>query len=106
MVIKALGFDPEDLPSQFNQRALAVNRWGAVKVDYRTMMTSMDGVFAAGDIASIEGRPLEKSGVFAVRMGKPLARNLRLSLAGAPLVCGRCCRSPCARGACTTGRRG
>jgi len=52
MVIKALGFDPEDLPAHFAETALSVNRWGGVKVDYRSMMTTMDGVFAAGDISA------------------------------------------------------
>ena len=50
MVICALGFDPEDLPSLWGTDALKVNRWGAVKVDFTTMMTSLPGVFAAGDI--------------------------------------------------------
>ncbi|MCB9962017.1 MAG: NAD(P)-dependent oxidoreductase [Hyphomonas sp.] len=50
MVIKALGFDPEDLPALFDEPALAVNRWGAVKVDFKTMETSLPGVYAAGDI--------------------------------------------------------
>ena len=71
MVIKALGFDPEDLPSQFNERALTVNRWGAVKVDYRTMMTSMDGVFAAGDI--VRGASLV---VWAIKEGRDAAASI------------------------------
>ena len=44
LVIKALGFDPEDLPALFDEPALSVNRWGAVKVDYSTMETSLPGV--------------------------------------------------------------
>jgi len=71
MVIKALGFDPEDLPTQFNERALTVNRWGAVKVDYRTMMTSMDGVFAAGDI--VRGASLV---VWAIKEGRDAAASI------------------------------
>jgi glutamate synthase (NADPH/NADH) small chain len=71
MVIKALGFDPEDLPSQFNERALSVNRWGAVKVDYRTMMTSMEGVFAAGDI--VRGASLV---VWAIKEGRDAAASI------------------------------
>ncbi len=51
MVIKALGFDPEDLPGLFGAPDLRLTGWGTVKVDFRTQMTSLPGVFAAGDIA-------------------------------------------------------
>lgn len=71
MVIKALGFDPEDLPAHFEQSALSVNRWGAVKVDYRTMMTSLDGVFAAGDI--VRGASLV---VWAIKEGRDAAASI------------------------------
>ncbi len=50
LVIKALGFDPEDLPAMFDEPDLEVTRWGTLQVDYRNLMTSIDGVFAAGDI--------------------------------------------------------
>src|SRR3546814_16806362 len=50
LVIKALGFDAEELPKLFGADDLAVTRWGTLRVDHRTMMTSLDGVFAAGDI--------------------------------------------------------
>ncbi|MCZ6637663.1 MAG: FAD-dependent oxidoreductase, partial [Alphaproteobacteria bacterium] len=50
LVIKALGFDPEDIPSMFDQPGLEVTRWGTLQVDHRNLMTSMDGVYAAGDI--------------------------------------------------------
>ena len=56
MVIKALGFDPEDLPTMFGQDGLEVTRWGTLKIDWRTMMTNLDGVFAAGDVADAEWR--------------------------------------------------
>jgi glutamate synthase (NADPH/NADH) small chain len=71
MVIKALGFDPEDLPRLFAESALSVNRWGGVKVDYRTMMTSMDGVFAAGDI--VRGASLV---VWAIKEGRDAAASI------------------------------
>jgi glutamate synthase (NADPH/NADH) small chain len=71
MVIKALGFDPEDLPTRFSEPKLAVNRWGGVKVDYRTMMTSMDGVFAAGDI--VRGASLV---VWAIKEGRDAAASI------------------------------
>src|SRR5690606_2241705 len=48
LVVKALGFDPEDLPAAFGDPELVVNRWGTLKISFRTMMTSRDGVFAAG----------------------------------------------------------
>ena len=71
MVIKALGFDPEDLPAHFSESALTVNRWGGVKVDYRSMMTTMDGVFAAGDI--VRGASLV---VWAIKEGRDAAASI------------------------------
>lgn len=50
LVIKALGFDPEDVPTLFGDKALKVSRWGTVTINHRTQMTNLDGVFAAGDI--------------------------------------------------------
>lgn len=50
LVIGALGFEPEDLPTLFNEPALPVTRWGTVQVDAKTLMTDLPGVFAAGDI--------------------------------------------------------
>jgi len=50
LVIKALGFDPEDLPAMFGEPALTVNKWGTIKINPHTLMSEVDGVFAAGDI--------------------------------------------------------
>ncbi|MDZ4761948.1 MAG: NAD(P)-dependent oxidoreductase [Alphaproteobacteria bacterium] len=75
MVIKALGFDPEDLPAQFDETSLAVNRWGGVKIDHRSMMTSLDGVFAAGDI--VRGASLV---VWAIKEGRDAAASIELYL--------------------------
>src|SRR3546814_11272924 len=50
LVIKALGFDPEDLPTLFDAEELPVTRWGTVRIDWRTMLTPLDGGFAVGDI--------------------------------------------------------
>lgn len=50
MVIEALGFEPEDVPTLFGEPDLAVTRWGTLDVNKNTWMTSIDGVFAAGDI--------------------------------------------------------
>ena len=50
IVIKALGFDPEDLPTLFGEPDLPVSKWGTINVQEPTKMTDIDGVFAAGDI--------------------------------------------------------
>ena len=71
LVIKALGFDPEDLPALFHEPSLAVTRWGTIKVDHRTMMTSIPGVFAAGDI--VRGASLV---VWAIRDGRDAAAEM------------------------------
>ena len=71
MVIKALGFDPEDLPAMFGQKGLEVTRWGTLKIDWRTMMTNLDGVFAAGDI--VRGASLV---VWGVRDGRDAAEAI------------------------------
>ncbi len=71
LVIKALGFDPEDLPTMFGEPALAVSRWGTLKIDHRTMMTSLPGVFAAGDI--VRGASLV---VWAIRDGRDAAEQI------------------------------
>jgi glutamate synthase (NADPH/NADH) small chain len=65
LVIKALGFDPEDLPGAFGAPELKVSRWGTIRADFKTMMTSLDGVFAGGDI--VRGASLV---VWAVRDGR------------------------------------
>ena len=71
IAIKALGFDPEDLPQMFDSSDLTVTRWGTLKVDFRTMMTSLDGVFGAGDI--VRGASLV---VWAVRDGRDVAEQI------------------------------
>jgi glutamate synthase (NADPH/NADH) small chain len=71
MVIKALGFDPEDLPSAFGAPDLPVTRWGTIRVDHKTLMTGLDGVFAAGDI--VRGASLV---VWAVRDGRDAAAQM------------------------------
>ena len=71
MVILALGYDAEDLPVLFGAPELEVNRWGTVKVDHSSMMTSLDGVFAAGDI--MRGASLV---VWAIRDGRDAAERM------------------------------
>jgi glutamate synthase (NADPH/NADH) small chain len=71
LVIKALGFDPEDLPTMFGEPGLKVSRWGTLGVDRRSMMTSLPGVFAAGDI--VRGASLV---VWAIRDGRDVAERI------------------------------
>ncbi|MDE0172309.1 MAG: NAD(P)-dependent oxidoreductase [Defluviicoccus sp.] len=75
LVIKALGFDPEDLPALFGAPALRVTRWGTVQIDHRTMMTAIDGVFAAGDI--VRGASLV---VWGIRDGRDAAEAIHAYL--------------------------
>jgi glutamate synthase (NADPH/NADH) small chain len=71
LVIKALGFEPEDLPTLWGEPELEVTRWGTVKADFRTHETSMDGVYAAGDI--VRGASLV---VWAIRDGREAAQAM------------------------------
>ncbi|GGB35198.1 oxidoreductase [Tistrella bauzanensis] len=71
LVIKALGFDPEDLPVLFNTPELATTRWGTLKTDIRSFMTNLEGVFAAGDI--VRGASLV---VWAIRDGRDAAEQV------------------------------
>jgi glutamate synthase (NADPH/NADH) small chain len=76
LVIKALGFDPEDLPALFGVPELQVTKWGTLKTDFRTFETSLEGVFAAGDI--VRGASLV---VWAVRDGRDAAEQIETFLA-------------------------
>jgi glutamate synthase (NADPH/NADH) small chain len=71
LVIKALGFDAEDLPTLWGAPNLPVSRWGTVLVDPTTMMTGLEGVFAAGDI--VRGASLV---VWAIRDGRDVAARM------------------------------
>jgi glutamate synthase (NADPH/NADH) small chain len=75
LVIKALGFDPEDLPAILKAPGLAVSKWGTLRVKHPTMMTSLDGVFAAGDI--VRGASLV---VWAIRDGRDAAASIHAYL--------------------------
>jgi glutamate synthase (NADPH) small chain len=71
IVIKALGFDPENLPNLFNSEDLQVTKWGTLKVDFDTMESNLSGVFAAGDI--VRGASLV---VWAIRDGRDVAESI------------------------------
>ena len=68
LVIKALGFEPEELPKLWGVDGLEVTRWGTVKAEYTTGKTALDGVYAVGDI--VRGASLV---VWAIRDGRDAA---------------------------------
>ena len=71
LVIKALGFDPEELPKLFDENRLQITKWRTVKVDFDTMETNIPGVFAAGDI--VRGASLV---VWAIKDGRDAAFSI------------------------------
>ena len=71
LVIKALGFDPEDLPKLFDEDKLQVTKWGTIKADFDTMETNIPGIFAAGDI--VRGASLV---VWAIKDGRDAANSI------------------------------
>jgi len=71
LVIKALGFDAEMLPVLFGAPDLQLSKWGTVAIDQRNFMTSLPGVFAAGDI--VRGASLV---VWAIRDGRDAATTM------------------------------
>ena len=71
LVIKALGFEPEALPTLWDQPDLEVTRWGTIKAQFTTGKTQMDGVYAVGDI--VRGASLV---VWAIRDGRDCAEGI------------------------------
>ncbi len=71
LVIKALGFEPEDLPQMWDQPELTVTRWGTIKAEFETGRTELPGVYAVGDI--VRGASLV---VWAIRDGRDCANAI------------------------------
>jgi len=71
LVIKALGFEPEDLPKLWGVDGLEVTRWGTVKAEFTTGATVLDGVYAVGDI--VRGASLV---VWAIKDGRDCAEAI------------------------------
>ena len=67
MVIKALGFDAEDIPAYFGSPELKIAKSGTITIN-NNFMTSIEGVFAAGDI--VRGASLV---VWAIKDGRDAA---------------------------------
>jgi glutamate synthase (NADPH/NADH) small chain len=81
LVIKALGFEPEDLPALWDQPELAVTRWGTVRAEFGTGKTNLDGVYAVGDI--VRGASLV---VWAIRDGRDCAEAMIAEMNGTAAV--------------------
>ncbi len=71
LVIKALGFEPEDVPTLFDEPALKLSKWGTLRAHPTSLETSVAGVFAAGDI--VRGASLV---VWAIRDGRDAAKGI------------------------------
>ena len=71
LVIKALGFEPEDLPTLWGAADLPVTRWGTIRAEFQTHATSLPGVYAVGDI--VRGASLV---VWAIRDGREAADSI------------------------------
>ncbi len=71
LVIEALGFEPEDMPAMFAEPDLALTEWRTIRTAGHTKATTLEGVFAAGDI--VRGASLV---VWAVRDGQDAAAEI------------------------------
>jgi glutamate synthase (NADPH/NADH) small chain len=71
LAIKALGFDPEDIQGLFGAPELKLTSWGTIEIGFKSKLTSLDGVFAAGDI--VRGASLV---VWAIRDGRDAAEEM------------------------------
>ena len=80
MVIKALGFEPQELPTLGGFPELEVTRWGTIKANFRTHETQIPNVYAVGDI--VRGASLV---VWAIRDGREAAEAIleKLAVSGA-----------------------
>lgn len=76
LVVQALGFEPEAIPTLWGVPELAVTRWGTIKADFRSHATNLPGVYAAGDI--VRGASLV---VWAIRDGREAADSILSYLA-------------------------
>ena len=81
LVIKALGFEPEDIPTLWGEEELQVTRWGTIRAEFETGRTNLPGVYAVGDI--VRGASLV---VWAIRDGRDCADAVLADLAQSATV--------------------
>ena len=81
LVIMALGFEPEALPTLWEKPELPVTRWGTIKAEFTTGATDLEGVYAVGDI--VRGASLV---VWAIRDGRDCANAVLEKLDAASAI--------------------
>ena len=81
LVIMALGFEPEALPTLWEQPELPVTRWGTIKAEFTTGATDLEGVYAVGDI--VRGASLV---VWAICDGRDCANAVLEKLGAASAI--------------------
>ncbi|MEX0280225.1 MAG: NAD(P)-dependent oxidoreductase [Arenibacterium sp.] len=81
LVIKALGFEPEDLPTLWDQPELKVTNWGTIRAEFTSGRTELPGVYAVGDI--VRGASLV---VWAIRDGRDCAEAILNDFAAAAVA--------------------
>ncbi|MDW3223497.1 MAG: NAD(P)-dependent oxidoreductase [Paracoccaceae bacterium] len=81
IVIMALGFEPEALPTLWDEPDLPVTRWGTIKAEFTSGATDLDGVYAVGDI--VRGASLV---VWAIRDGRDCADAILSRFSAAALA--------------------
>ena len=81
LVIKALGFSPEDLQELWSVPEIEVTDWKTIKAHFQSHETSLEGVYACGDIQ--RGASLV---VWAIRDGREAAQAMLNYLSGATAV--------------------
>jgi len=86
LVIWATGADPAPFPARQTAACLPRDKQGFIEVRDSLQTVGFDDVFAAGDCARLVNHPwVPRAGVYAVRQGPVLERNLRARLEGRPL---------------------